>query len=1055
MKKITLLTALLCFSFGVSQTFVGTGTPVDTQGPDGGTAATCGTTNELNLTVAVTGIGVLGTTNILDQVDIDITHTWSGDVELFLIAPDGTTIVELTTDNGGGGDNFTGTQFRDDAATPVTSGTAPFSGPHQPEQPLTTFNGIDADGTWTLNFCDDAGGDVGTFNSWSITFAPAPTCPAPSGLAASNITSDQADLSWTENGSASLYNVEVVLSGDTPTGTPTDVGVGNPFTKTGLESAQSFEFYVQADCGPGDLSEWAGPFEFVTDCVVFDAPVTETFEEGGSRPLCWTDTGAEDWKYANDGGDHVGNGGTITGTTASGGYYAYADASGTEADAVLLSPMVNVSTLTTPALSFYLISDSEDSANSQLDVEVWDGAAWNNLVIYNSNTSGWELQIIDLSGLTITGPVQARFTFTEPIPGDFDDDVAIDDVSFDELPSCAQPADLMIANITTTSADFSWTETGAATTWNIELVDITGGGSATGTATASGITTNPYAITGLTANNEYHVYVQADCGGDLSDWSGPVSFSTSCEAISTFPFNEDVESTSTTLNCWSVINENGDGDTWEVYDSATYANSGSQSFRMYTDFNSGNNDDYLVSPAFVLTGNQRVKFQQRVRSASEPNDFEVLLSTTGTNPADFTTTILPSASYDNTVYQEITIDLSAYSGQVYIAFRVAPGGLDGWYLYLDDIVVEDLPSCIEPSDLIVSNTMSNTVDFSWTENGTASTWDVELVDVTGGGSFSGTPTTAATSDNPLTVSGLVELNDYELYVRAICGGDSSTWVGPISFTTPCAALSTDYVADMSVNVPDSCWDEAGSGEVVDGPMGLGASDWRQGRGFTNSDNIEVPSNTLNLWQSVDREWLISPSFDLDVLGNVGLLVQVAVTNYAFSGISSATDTDAMGSDDEVQLLMTNDNGTTWTNLTTWNAGNQPEVTGTNYVFDMTGMTGLVQFAIFGSDGTTDDSEDYDFHVGIFEVSNAVLSTIDVETPTEFTYFPNPVKNILTLNAQNSIEQVTMYNMLGQEVLRATPNSLDSDLDMSNLETGTYFVKVTIANATKTIRVIKQ
>ncbi len=73
----------------------------------------------------------------------------------------------------------------------------------------------------------------------------------------------------------------------------------------------------------------------------------------------------------------------------------------------------------------------------------------------------------------------------------------------------------------------------------------------------------------------------------------------------------------------------------------------------------------------------------------------------------------------------------------------------------------------------------------------------------------------------------------------------------------------------------------------------------------------------------------------------------------------------------------------------------------------------------------------------------------------FTFYPNPVKNTLTLNAQNIIEQVAMYNMLGQEVLRATPNTVDSDLDMSNLQTGTYFVKVTIGNVTKTIRVIKQ
>jgi hypothetical protein len=93
----------------------------------------------------------------------------------------------------------------------------------------------------------------------------------------------------------------------------------------------------------------------------------------------------------------------------------------------------------------------------------------------------------------------------------------------------------------------------------------------------------------------------------------------------------------------------------------------------------------------------------------------------------------------------------------------------------------------------------------------------------------------------------------------------------------------------------------------------------------------------------------------------------------------------------------------------------------------------------------------------FQVSaySATLGVDTLENEAAFTYYPNPVKNTLTLNAQNTIEQVAMYNMLGQEVLRATPNTIDSDLDMSNLQTGTYFVKVTIANVTKTIRVIKQ
>jgi hypothetical protein len=46
-------------------------------------------------------------------------------------------------------------------------------------------------------------------------------------------------------------------------------------------------------------------------------------------------------------------------------------------------------------------------------------------------------------------------------------------------------------------------------------------------------------------------------------------------------------------------------------------------------------------------------------------------------------------------------------------------------------------------------------------------------------------------------------------------------------------------------------------------------------------------------------------------------------------------------------------------------------------------------------------------------------------------------------------------MLGQEVLRTAPNNIDSTLDMSALQTGAYFVKVTINDRTETVRVIKQ
>jgi hypothetical protein len=90
-----------------------------------------------------------------------------------------------------------------------------------------------------------------------------------------------------------------------------------------------------------------------------------------------------------------------------------------------------------------------------------------------------------------------------------------------------------------------------------------------------------------------------------------------------------------------------------------------------------------------------------------------------------------------------------------------------------------------------------------------------------------------------------------------------------------------------------------------------------------------------------------------------------------------------------------------------------------------------------------------------DITLDALSIGEVEMNDTFSYYPNPVNNTLTLKGAKTIQDVTIYNMLGQEVLRTAPNTFDSDMDMSNLKAGTYFVKVTVENATKTIKIIKK
>ncbi|MTE25346.1 FG-GAP-like repeat-containing protein [Winogradskyella ouciana] len=93
-------------------------------------------------------------------------------------------------------------------------------------------------------------------------------------------------------------------------------------------------------------------------------------------------------------------------------------------------------------------------------------------------------------------------------------------------------------------------------------------------------------------------------------------------------------------------------------------------------------------------------------------------------------------------------------------------------------------------------------------------------------------------------------------------------------------------------------------------------------------------------------------------------------------------------------------------------------------------------------------------LNITEGSNT-LSMGEFETQNSLLYYPNPVENTLTLTAQNAIENIVLYNMLGQEVHRTTPNNVESILDMSTLQEGTYYIRVIIADITETVRVIKQ
>ncbi|MDC8000617.1 T9SS type A sorting domain-containing protein [Aequorivita todarodis] len=86
--------------------------------------------------------------------------------------------------------------------------------------------------------------------------------------------------------------------------------------------------------------------------------------------------------------------------------------------------------------------------------------------------------------------------------------------------------------------------------------------------------------------------------------------------------------------------------------------------------------------------------------------------------------------------------------------------------------------------------------------------------------------------------------------------------------------------------------------------------------------------------------------------------------------------------------------------------------------------------------------------------NQTLGTEDFDQDTFFIY-PNPVKDVLTVQSKEMVDSVEIFDLLGKLVLSQKPNSISPSVNISSLAPGSYLAKVTIGDASKTLKIIKQ
>ena len=95
-----------------------------------------------------------------------------------------------------------------------------------------------------------------------------------------------------------------------------------------------------------------------------------------------------------------------------------------------------------------------------------------------------------------------------------------------------------------------------------------------------------------------------------------------------------------------------------------------------------------------------------------------------------------------------------------------------------------------------------------------------------------------------------------------------------------------------------------------------------------------------------------------------------------------------------------------------------------------------------------------YYDNLYLHKNTVLGTSSFEAE-QISMYPNPASTNFTIEAKQEMENVAVYNLLGQEVISTIVKSKTATVDVSNLEVGVYLVKTTINGNVSSSRFIKQ
>ena len=641
-----------------------------------------------------------------------------------------------------------------------------------------------------------------------VTITPMPTCARPASLTGINATDNSITLQWASAGTESQWNVKYYATGDTTT-MITTIANSNPFMVSGLTANTSYTFFVQANCG-SETSDWSAayitPTLYVAPAVL---PYICDFESS---------TEAANWGFENDTcankwvvGDAVNN--TTSGNSAlyvsndnglSNNYTFTAPATIFAVRDIYMDNSYDYYTVsydykgmgqgTTDYLRLYLgmmgISMVQGNAMGSIPSIPGAAALTINESTYQSGQADWRHVYLYLDKETWGNRVlRLYYMWHNDASGGTNPAAAIDNLEVKGY-NCERVTSIAVdANtLTQTSATITWTDT--LNVGSYEVVIVPQGGNPD-SQTPISVSTTSYTFTGLTHSTEYVAYVRVSCGSSVSAWRG-VSFSTVCGPISTLPFTQNFDnmptgSSADLPNCWTRVNNYST----YPYLSTSYHASGNASLYFYgtTSYYS-----YAVLPeidtiAYPMNTLMMSLKSLKTSTTSTYGRFDVGVMSDPSNVSTFTvvksfygTDMSSTATWFN---QEVLFNNYAGHGS-YMAIRIPNEGTS--YVYIDDIEVTTIPTCLSPADIVLSGISSDAVTISWTPRNSEYNWNVIVVPH---GTDPSTATPEMTSTYPYTVSNLTPNTQYDVYVQADCGnGDESPWSPATTFTTKCVPTST-------------------------------------------------------------------------------------------------------------------------------------------------------------------------------------------------------------------------------------------------------------------------